>query len=196
MSSALPIRIRAGAPGWILIELPYTPERVEKIKTLAGRIWLDDHHCWAVPKTARLIDRLNALFSGDQIAVAPELRTSKPAHPGQRPLIPVAPGSARESLRAFIQAMNSRAYRPHTIDIYALHVRRFLQTVRKSPLDLKPDDVRHYLDEMAFQVAETYRNQAIRAIQAFLSLSLNKDADFIHSALPPRKTVSRNQKEV
>ena len=196
MSPIHPIRIRADAPGWVLIQLPYTPERLEKIKTLSGRIWLDDHKCWAVPKTARTIDRLKALFSGDQIVVAPDLHGAKPAHPGQRPAIPVAPGSARESLNAFVGAMKNRAYSPHTIGIYALHARRFLNAIRKSPLDLEPGDARRYLDEMATRTSATYHNQAIRAIQAFLSLGLRKNPDFIHRALPPRKTVSHSQKEV
>ena len=185
-----PIHIRPGTTGWVLIVLPYTPERVAKIKTLSDRQWLDQHKCWAIPRTARTIERLKALFAGDQIVVAPELLGPKPAHIGQHPPIHVPLGSAQETLCGFVAKLQNRAYSPHTIDIYDLHVRRFLKTIKKSPHIVEPADIQRYLHTMHTREkrAETYCYQAIRAIKAFLSLELNKTPDFIKMALPPRRT--------
>ena len=73
-----PIRIKPGEPGRLVVRMPYTAERVEKIKTLRGRRWRPDLKCWTVPDREDMIPALLALFAGEQVEVAPALRTAEP----------------------------------------------------------------------------------------------------------------------
>ena len=182
-----PIRIRSGPTGWILVELPYTSTRLERIKTISGRAWNPDHRCWAIPRTARTVDRLRALFSGDELIVDPELLAVRHAHPGRRPPIHLGPGSARDALQTFAETLRQEGYSPHTIAIYSRHAKRFFKTVGKTPAELDPTDVRNYLNTMRAQGAETYYSQAVRSLKSLLSLGLHKSNDFLQAALPPRR---------
>lgn len=184
-----PITIKPGPPGWILVELPYAPERVQKIKTIAGRKWQENLHCWAIPRTGRTVTRLQALFSGDQLIIAPELRvpTAKPV--GWQPTIKIPPGPPSDLLHTFKEVLEQKAYSPHTIKIYTFHTRRFLKKLKKTPTDLQPEDIQTYLYHLKTQdlAAETYLNQAIRALKTLCQLALHKSPEFLQTAFPPRK---------
>ena len=185
----LPIRIRSGPTGWILVDLPYTEDRLIRIKTLSGCMWDPEHRCWAIPRTAQTLDRLLALFAGDQVTVDPDVRSVPAQHPGQRPAFKLGPGSASEAVQALADALRSRAYSPRTIRVYTLHIKRFFLHVPKTPQDISPEAVRAYLDGLLTEenVAPSYHNQAVRALKAFLSIVLKKPDAFLRAALPPRR---------
>jgi hypothetical protein len=182
-----PIIIKPGPSGWIFVELPYSHERLEKIKTIAGRKWRETDHCWAIPRTARTIERLKALFSGDQIIFNPQSTQKKKTNPvGWQPAIRVAPGPKRELIDIFKNILQQEAYRPHTIKIYLLHARRFLKAINKMPADLNEADIQNYLHQLQTHNTETYTNQAIRALKSLCRLALHKPPHFLHNAFPSR----------
>ena len=43
------IRIRLGVEGRLIVQLPYSPDHVAKIKTVAGRRWHAKERHWTVP---------------------------------------------------------------------------------------------------------------------------------------------------
>ena len=45
-----PIRVEPGEAGRLIVRLPYTPERVAKIKTVDGRRWHGPEKYWSVPR--------------------------------------------------------------------------------------------------------------------------------------------------
>ena len=184
-----PITVTPGPSGWIFVELPYSHERVQKIKTISGRKWNDHRHCWAIPRTIRTIDRLKALFSGDQIILDPELFKKKSKPIGWQPAIRVAPGPASDLLRTFKDVLVQEAYSPHTIKIYTFHTRRFLKALKNTPTDIQPQDIKYYLQHLQTKdkAAETYTRQAIRALKALCRLALHKPPEFVHEAFPPRE---------
>jgi hypothetical protein len=59
------IQIREGESGRLIVLLPYTPERVAKIKTVTGRRWHQQEKHWTVPQTHEAIAHLLALFTGE-----------------------------------------------------------------------------------------------------------------------------------
>jgi hypothetical protein len=185
----LPIHITPGPSGWVLVKLPYSPERVEKIRTISTRKWDNTQKCWAIRRTARTIDRLKALFSGDQIIFDPKLFGPKPTHPGQRPPIRVAPGSEHEAVHAFAETLRKEAYSIHTIKIYTRHAMRLLQKTRLLPADITPEHIEHYLQSLKNKehASNTYHNQAIRALKTICRLGLHKSDTFLKAAFPPRK---------
>ena len=70
---AASIRIRPGDDGRLLVVLPYTPQRVEKIKTVPGRRWHAEQKHWTIPATTGMVERLVSLFAEDEIEVDPAL---------------------------------------------------------------------------------------------------------------------------
>ena len=184
-----PITVKSGPSGWIYVELPYSHERVQKIKTISGRKWDDHHHCWAIPRTIRTVERLKALFSDDQIILDAELFKKKSKPVGWQPAIRVAPGPASDILHTFTDVLVQKAYSPHTIKIYTFHTRRFLKTLKKTPTDIQPEDFKHYLQYLQTKdkAAETYSRQAIRALKALCRLALHKPPEFMDNAFPPRE---------
>lgn len=183
-----PITVKPGPSGWIFVELPYSHTRLQKIKTISGRKWIENQHSWAIPRTIRTIERLKALFSGDQMVLDPTLYKKKSKPVGWQPAIRVAPGPPSDLLRTFKDILVQEAYSPHTIKIYTFHTRRFLKALKKTPNDLQPEDIKHYLHQLQTtdQAAETYARQAIRALKALCRLALNKPPEFIQNAFPPR----------
>ena len=55
------IKISSGEKGWLRVRLPYAPERVAKIKTIAGRRWDGAEGLWLVPDGGAMAERLRAL---------------------------------------------------------------------------------------------------------------------------------------
>ncbi|MFT5369892.1 MAG: hypothetical protein ACI8V2_004871 [Candidatus Latescibacterota bacterium] len=181
-----PITIKLGPSGWIFVELPYSTERVLKIKTITGRKWQEDLHCWAIPRTARTVERLKALFSGDQIIVDPQLFKKKTKPAGWQPAIRVSPGPPSDLVFTFTNILQQEAYSPHTIKIYTFHTRRFLKAFKKTPSDLQAEDIKAYLHQLQTHNTQTYTNQAIRALKALCRLALHKSPEFLGRAFPPR----------
>ena len=68
------ISVKSGEPGRLIVDFPYSRERVDKIRTIPGRHWDPDKKQWTVPHSKDMTDRLSALFAGDEIRLAAELR--------------------------------------------------------------------------------------------------------------------------
>jgi len=60
-----PIQIRQGGTGRLIVVLPYSPERVAKIKTVAGRCWDSKERYWTIPHTEGALAHLLDLFAGE-----------------------------------------------------------------------------------------------------------------------------------
>jgi hypothetical protein len=69
-----PIRIRPGEDGQLIVQLPYSPDHVAKIKTVAGRRWHPKEKYWTVAHTNGVLAHLLALLAGEPVEVEPSLR--------------------------------------------------------------------------------------------------------------------------
>jgi len=74
------IYIRPGEKGRLIIEFPYDPERVAKIRTIPGRRWHPEERVWSVPADEGMIERLLALFVGEEVEVDPAVRPARQPH--------------------------------------------------------------------------------------------------------------------
>jgi site-specific recombinase XerC len=54
------IKIQPGEDGQLMVRLPYSPERVNKIKTVPGRQWEPRSQCWSVPASSGMVEHLIA----------------------------------------------------------------------------------------------------------------------------------------
>lgn len=65
------IQIRPGKAGRLIVLLPYTPECVDKIKTVAGRRWHQEERCWTVLHTDGTLRQLLTLFANEPVELEP-----------------------------------------------------------------------------------------------------------------------------
>lgn len=68
-----PIRIMPGEDGHLIVQLPYSPDHVAKIKTVTGRRWHAKERHWTVPRSDGALGTLLNLFPGKPVDVDPAL---------------------------------------------------------------------------------------------------------------------------
>ena len=61
------IQIKQGTEGRLKVYFPYSPERVELIKTIPGRKWDLVEKVWHVPEGEETIKRIKEIFHNDRI---------------------------------------------------------------------------------------------------------------------------------
>ena len=149
---AAAIRVRPGDNGRLIVVLPYTPERVEKIKTIPGRRWHPEEKYWTVPAGTGMVERLVSLFAGDRIEVDPALHRDWDA--------------IKSILTAVENELTLRRYSPRTHEAYLGHLRRFLNHFGRAAETLTGDEVREYFLDLARSgLSQSYQNQAISAVK-------------------------------
>jgi site-specific recombinase XerD len=169
-----PIRIQPGDRDRLIVVLPYTPERVEKIKTIPGRWWHAEEKYWTVPASEETVERLLALFAGESVELDPALR-------------PVGE-VVQETLRAVEEELKLRSYSPKTHKAYRFHLEWFLQCV-PVPWSVQEKDIRAYIlalnrDE---SLSASYVNQAISAIKFLYQRVLHRPEVVRNLPLPRGK---------
>jgi hypothetical protein len=92
-----PIRIRPGEDGRLIVQFPYAPDHVAKIKTLVGRRWHAQERHWTIPQDKESLSTLLSLFPGEPVDVDPALGaacTHDNGKPSPAMLVPVHGWSA------------------------------------------------------------------------------------------------------
>jgi len=68
------IILKGGSNGRLMVALPYSVERVARVKSTSGRRWHPKEKCWSVPNTEGMVEGLLTLFVGEQVEVDPARR--------------------------------------------------------------------------------------------------------------------------
>jgi len=164
------IQIRPGEAGRLVVLLPYTPERVAKIKTVVGRRWHHKEKYWTVPHTDGALAHLLALLVGEPVEVDPSLRPPsvlddrKPPH---EPKIPQGAAPDPKLLDRVHQAIRARHYSPSTEQAYVAWIRRFIFFHgKRHPMEMGQPEVNQFLTHLAVheRVAASTQNQALAAL--------------------------------
>jgi integron integrase len=200
------IQIREGESGRLIVLLPYTPERVAKIKTVAGHRWHQQEKHWTVPQTHEAIADLLDLFTGEPVAVDPSLRPVN--GPGNRetspqPVSDHAAATAVKLLDQVRQAIRTRHYSYRTEEAYVGWIRRFVRFHHeRDPAAMGAAEVSRFLTSLAVdrQVAASTQNQALAAILFLYKNVLDRDpgwvGDVVRAKRPQRLPVVLSQQEV
>lgn len=176
MVSMDPIIVRPGEPGRLTVFLPYSPERVAKIKTVPGRAWHACEKLWSVPEAASA--QLRTLFADDRIEFATDARTAAPSTDLER---------ARTALRA-------RHMSPRTEESYLGWIRRFLEK-RGESSEPAEAAISRFLSRLATEghVAASTQNQALHALLFFhqeaLGQKIERVLDVVRAKQPERLPV-------
>lgn len=78
-----PIRIKPGEAGTLIVQLPYSPDHVAKIKSVSGRRWHAKEQHWTVPQGDGTLGKLLNLFPGKPVEVDPALGAVKAGGKGK-----------------------------------------------------------------------------------------------------------------
>ncbi|MDP3089556.1 MAG: integron integrase [Nitrospira sp.] len=193
-----PIRIRPGEAGKLIVQLPYSPDHVAKIKTVAGRRWHANEQHWTVPRDDGTLGTLLSLFPGKSVEVDPALEGVKARDNGRPSSTLLAPVHA--DLRAALQA---RHYSRRTEQAYGHWVSRFLHFHQgRHPAEMAEADINRFLTHLALteKVSASTQNQALSAF-LFLYRHVNgRDigdlGEVIRARKPERLPVVMTREEV
>ncbi len=157
-----PIQIRAGEEGRLIVRVPYSPDRVAKIKTIVGRRWHQQEKHWTVPRTDRTITQVLALFPGEPTEVDPSLDALEALRQEKR---------VRETYSAMLDqlctALRVRHYARRTEQAYGHWIRRFTQFHHgRQPAEMAEPEINRFLTHLAVteKVSASTQNQALAAV--------------------------------
>jgi integrase/recombinase XerD len=146
------IRIHPGDNGRLIVTFPYSPGRVEKIKTIPGKWWHPEEKHWTVPSTAGMVERLLTLFEGERVEIDLALHRDWE--------------TIRRILGAVENELTLRRYSPRTHETYLGHLRRFLNHFGKDAETLEGAELKDYFLELVQSgISWSYQNQAISAVK-------------------------------
>ena len=188
------IEIMPGEPGRLLVRIPYSPERVAKIKTISGRRWHPDMKRWSVPDTEEMIARLKALFPKDAVE---EESSPPPEEPPPR-IDPSSPLAIQVR-----QAVQAKHYSPRTADAYAGWTQRFISYHGdRRAEEMGKAEVEHFLSYLATagHVSASTQNQALNALLFLYHQVLGKDIGYldgmVRAKMPIRLPVVLTREEI
>ncbi len=174
-----------GENGRLIVRLPYSPERLAKIKTIAGRRWHDQEKYWTVPNEADMPARLTDLFQGEVFKLAQALQASVKDVPVSAP----RPASLLDKVRLAAQA---RHFSVSTEKAYVGWAARFLDRQGGSPPEsLGEAEIARFLSSLATegQVAASTQNQALNALLFLFQEVLGKKIGFIEGVVRAKRPV-------
>lgn len=130
------VSVTSGEEGRLLVQFPYTPERVSAIKKIPGRIWHPDGRYWSVPNQEGILEILRSCFSGDRVVTSRNLIVT------QRGLSAVVVGGI---LAKYDIALTSKGFGKKTRGNYRLQVKWFLEWLGRDPGTAINQDMQDYM---------------------------------------------------
>lgn len=204
--STNPIQIKPGAAGRLIVLLPYSCERVAKMKTISGRRWHQGEKCWSVPRTGAILRHLLTLFTGEPIEVEPSLLlgvASNALVPPRGPKLPEPASSTNALLDRVRQAIRLQHYSHKTEEAYVGWIKRFITFQHdRHPAEIAEKEIGQYLSVLAtrFRVSASTQNQALNAVLFLYHEVLGKQIGYVNGVVrakrPQRLPVVLTREEV
>lgn len=67
------VKVRRGDDGKLVVQFPYDPVTVAKIKTIPGRTWIAEEKVWKIPFREGVLEQLRTTFASDILEIDPSL---------------------------------------------------------------------------------------------------------------------------
>ena len=193
-----PIRIRASETGRLIVQFPYSPDHVAKIKTVPGRRWHAKEQHWTVPQGDGTLGKLLNLFPGKSVEVDPALGAKQAVDQGKPSSAVLV--SVREDLSTAVRA---RHYSQRTEQAYCHWVSRFLYFHQgRSPAEMAEADINRFLTHLAVteKVSASTQNQALAALlflyRQVIGRNVGDLGEMIRARKPERLPVVMAREEV
>jgi len=194
------IILKGGSNGRLMVALPYSVERVARVKSTPGRRWHPKEKCWSVPNTEGMVEGLLTLFAGEQVEVDPARRPVRvpdnrepPLASGSTPVVRVEP-SLFDRVR---QALQPRHYSHRTEQAYVAWIER-----KRHPGEMGEREINQFLTDLAVKqkVSASTQSQALSALLFLYRHVLNREigdlGDVIRIRKPQRLPVVMTRDEV
>lgn len=142
--------------------VPFSPERVAKIKTIAGRRWHQGERFWTVPRTAGTLVHLLTLFAGEPVKVDPALGAVSALNDGKP-----SPALHVPVYDRLCAALHARHYSRRTEQAYGHWVARFVRFHHgRQPAEMAEPEINRFLTHLALKekVSASTQNQALAAL--------------------------------
>ena len=178
-----------------MVSFPYSPQFVEKIKTINGPRWHPEEKYWSFPNSNGTLEKILEVFEGEKVYIDPSLKPqlnryviardevpkqshtenchSEPCpeqcHPDLVSWVVSASPASRFTIYNFEdlrRELVSRKYSYKTVRAYLYFNRDFIGFIRKSPSEINDNDIKEYL----FHLAEDKRFTASTLNQAINAL--------------------------
>lgn len=175
------VRVEKGETGWLRVRFPYSPERVEQVRGIRGRRWVQKEKVWVVPDCEESIRQLTAAFN-DGLIFGPGLS------PEISEVYPEEELSVSVVLKKLQTELKIRGYSKRTAKAYLSHAKRLLEYVGKPPAKIDSNDIKRYVYGLIEEqkTSHAYVNQTISAIR-FLFNTVITDGEKIGAIPRPRK---------
>ncbi len=181
-----PIQIKPGDAGRLIVLLPYSSERVAKIKTVAGRRWHQQEKYWTVPHTNGAIAHLKRTFSGETTEVDPSLDALQAFRQEQR-----TPETSSAMLDRLGTALRARHYARRTEQAYGHWIRRFTRFHHgRQPAEMAEPEINRFLTHLAVteKVSASTQNQALAAVLFLYRHVIGRDIGDLGEVIRARKS--------
>ena len=177
------IRIYPGEDGRVIVHLPYTPDRVNQIRTVPGRVWDHKKKRWSVPHTDTAIQDLLTLFKGEHIEIDSSLQPSNSTKSNQQDDLHDL--SCLEDMEKELK-LGGAAYK--TRKAYLGHARRFIKFCAKDPRSLGEADLRQYARHL-LESGQSHStvNQCISAVKFFFRKVLKYSSTIVDIPRPKKE---------
>jgi len=163
--------------GEILVQVPYRPGLVSRVRRLPGRRWDPKLRVWRLPDTPAARNALRTILGVDPTRAVPKAVVGVPADKPDPP----------ELLQRFDEEMRLRGYAVRTRRVYLGHARRFLRDTGNAP-DLPTDLRAHVLKRLeSGRVSRSYHSQLISALRLFCSIVLGRPIEELPLERPRRE---------
>lgn len=178
---AATIYIQPGKAGQLIVDLPYSPQRIEKIRSIPGRRWHHKEKFWSVPDTPDMRDRLSALFAGDEVRIASQSHEAKPPRPDQT-------AGLNQLLQRVRNTMRAKHLSSRTEEAYTGWIRRFARRMEAPLENLGEAEISRFLSDLALagRVSASTQNQAMNALMFLYHQVLGREVAALEGIVGPR----------
>ena len=140
------------------VKVPYSEERVRKMKKVEGRKWDPKNRVWVIPAKLKIFKSLKRIFSEEKIEISKEAADS---------II----------IKKMKQKLKLKGYSSNTQRVYLSHMRKISGFLEEKLDELEQERIKDYLFFLLEKekVSHSFANQAISAVKFFTSEVLEKN---------------------
>ena len=167
------------------MRVPYSHDRVAKIKTVDGRRWHQQEKHWTVPRTDRTIAQVLALFPGEPTEVDPSLDALHAPRQEKRVL-----DTDPAMLERLGTALCAWHYVRRTEQAYGHWIKRFTRFHHgRQPAEMAEPEINRFPTHLAVteKVSASTQNQALAAVLFLYRHGIGRDIGDISEVIRARK---------
>ncbi len=162
--------------------LPYSPDRIAKIKGIKNRRWNAEGRYWTVPRTDEAVSHLLTLFAGETVDVETSLLVATGQNPGHKSEAHTEVASSQALLNQVRQAIRRKHYSNKTEEAYVGWIKRFVFFHHKRhPSEMAEQEIGQCLSHLATRsrVSASTQNQALNAVLFLYHEVLGKEIGYV-----------------